>query len=106
MKTSLVHPLPLRTHRTLRAQEQDCAAVQRESSTSPQERLGSGREATTSPSPTTPPSWLTSTRCRKVSGLDVTMISLPELRQIEDALTSLKLTVEGLLTGCKSRLGV
>ena len=40
-----------------------------------------------------------------LSGLEVTMISLPELRQIEDALTSLKLTVEGLLQGCKTRLG-
>ena len=40
-----------------------------------------------------------------LSGLDVTMISLPDLRQIEDALTSLKLTVEGLLQGCKTRLG-
>jgi ParB family chromosome partitioning protein len=40
-----------------------------------------------------------------LSGLDITMISLPELRQIEDALTSLKLTVEGLLQGCKHRLG-
>lgn len=40
-----------------------------------------------------------------LSGLDVTMISLPELRQIEDSLTSLKLTVEGLLQGCKTRLG-
>ena len=40
-----------------------------------------------------------------LSGLDVTMISLPELRQIEDSLTSLKLTVEGLLSGCKTRLG-
>ena len=40
-----------------------------------------------------------------LSGLDVTMIPLPELRQIEDSLTSLKLTVEGLLRGCKTRLG-
>ncbi len=40
-----------------------------------------------------------------LSGLDSTMVPLPELRQIEDALTSLKLTVEGLLQGCKSRLG-
>ena len=40
-----------------------------------------------------------------LSGLDVNAVSLPELRQIEDALTSLKLTVEGLLQGCKSRLG-
>ena len=40
-----------------------------------------------------------------LSGLDVAAISLPELRQIEDALTSLKLSVEGLLHGCKTRLG-
>lgn len=40
-----------------------------------------------------------------LSGVDITMMPLPELRQMEDALTSLKLTVEGLLQGCKTRLG-
>jgi ParB family chromosome partitioning protein len=40
-----------------------------------------------------------------LAGLDVATIPLPEVRQIEDALTSLKLTVEGLLHACKARLG-
>jgi len=41
-----------------------------------------------------------------LSGMDVSAHTLPELRQIEDALTTLKIAVEGLLQGCKSRLGV
>jgi hypothetical protein len=40
-----------------------------------------------------------------LNSLDIGSIPLPELRQIEDSLTSLKLTVEGLLKGCKTRLG-
>jgi ParB family chromosome partitioning protein len=40
-----------------------------------------------------------------LSGLDPARLSRPELRQIEDALTSLKLTVDGLLRGCKEQLG-
>jgi len=40
-----------------------------------------------------------------LNSLDVSSIPLPELRQIEDSLTSLKLTIDGLLKGCKTRLG-
>ena len=40
-----------------------------------------------------------------LSGLDMAHLSHPELRQIEDALTSLKLAVDGLLRNCKEQLG-
>ncbi len=40
-----------------------------------------------------------------LSGIDPTKIAHPELRQIEDALTSLKLAVDGILRTCKEQLG-
>ena len=40
-----------------------------------------------------------------LSGLNVNAMPLPEVRQIEDSLTSLKIAVEGLLQACKTRLG-
>jgi ParB family chromosome partitioning protein len=40
-----------------------------------------------------------------LSGIEPTRLLHPELRQIEDALTSLQLAVEGLLTSCKRALG-
>ncbi len=40
-----------------------------------------------------------------LSGIETDRLSQPELRQIEDALTSLKLAVDGLLRGCKQALG-
>ena len=40
-----------------------------------------------------------------LSGIEPAKLTHPELRQIEDALTSLKLTVEGLLRNCKKELG-
>jgi len=40
-----------------------------------------------------------------LSGLELSRQSHPELRQIQDALTSLKLAVDGLLRGCKEHLG-
>jgi len=40
-----------------------------------------------------------------LSGLDLERLPHPELRQIEDALTSLKLAVDGLLRNCKEALG-
>lgn len=40
-----------------------------------------------------------------LSGLELEPLPHPELRQIEDALTSLKLAVDGLLRNCKESLG-
>jgi ParB family chromosome partitioning protein len=40
-----------------------------------------------------------------LSGFDAGRLSHPELRQVEDALTSLKLTADGLLQACRQRLG-
>ena len=40
-----------------------------------------------------------------LEGIDVSLLGHPELRQIEDALTSLQLNVEGLLRRCKEKLG-
>lgn len=40
-----------------------------------------------------------------LSGLDIARLSHPEIRQMQDALTSLKLAVEGLLRNCKDQLG-
>ncbi|HZO90582.1 MAG TPA: ParB/RepB/Spo0J family partition protein [Chthonomonadaceae bacterium] len=40
-----------------------------------------------------------------LSGIQPANLSRTELRQIEDALTSLKLAVDGLLRGCKEQLG-
>jgi ParB family transcriptional regulator, chromosome partitioning protein len=40
-----------------------------------------------------------------LSGIDPNKLPHPELRQIEDALTSLKLAVDGLLRHCKEQLG-
>jgi ParB family chromosome partitioning protein len=40
-----------------------------------------------------------------LSGLDASRLSQPELRQIQDALTSLQLAVDGLLRNCKEQLG-
>ena len=40
-----------------------------------------------------------------LSGIDAARLSHPELRQLEDALTSLKLAVDGLLRKCKEQLG-
>jgi hypothetical protein len=40
-----------------------------------------------------------------LSGIDLSKTSLPEVRQIEDALTSLQMAVSGLLHGCRERLG-
>jgi ParB family chromosome partitioning protein len=40
-----------------------------------------------------------------LSGLDIAALPMPEVRQLEDALTSLKLTVDGLLKACKTQLG-
>jgi ParB family chromosome partitioning protein len=41
----------------------------------------------------------------RLSGIDPTRLSHPELRQLEDALTSLKIAVDGLLRSCKTQLG-
>jgi ParB family chromosome partitioning protein len=41
----------------------------------------------------------------QLSGIDPAKLPHPELRQIEDALTSLKLAVDGLLRNCKEVLG-
>ena len=40
-----------------------------------------------------------------LSGLDIARLSHPEIRQMQDALTSLKLAVDGLLRNCKDQLG-
>ena len=40
-----------------------------------------------------------------LSGIQPANLSHPELRHLEDALTSLKLTVDGLLRSCKTQLG-
>lgn len=40
-----------------------------------------------------------------LSGMDLARLPHPELRQIEDALTSLQLAVDGVLRGCRERLG-
>ncbi len=40
-----------------------------------------------------------------LSGLELSRLPHPELRQIQDALTSLKLAVDGLLRTCKEQLG-
>lgn len=39
-----------------------------------------------------------------LSGIEIAQLTHPELRQMEDALTSLQLAVNGLLKSCKSRL--
>lgn len=41
----------------------------------------------------------------RIEGIDLARMSHPELRQIEDALTSLKMEIDGLLRSCKERLG-
>lgn len=41
----------------------------------------------------------------RLSGIEPARLPHPELRQIEDALTSLKIAVEGLLRSCKEQLG-
>jgi ParB family transcriptional regulator, chromosome partitioning protein len=66
----------------------------------------SGVDAGSGPSRTSPYAQRIIDFLPALSGLDPAAMPLPELRQIEDALTSLKLTVEGLLHGCKTRLGV
>jgi len=40
-----------------------------------------------------------------LSGIDMAHLPHTEMRQIEDALTSLKLAVDGLLRNCKEQLG-
>ncbi|HLJ54139.1 MAG TPA: ParB/RepB/Spo0J family partition protein [Chthonomonadaceae bacterium] len=39
-----------------------------------------------------------------LSGVDLGVLTLPEVRQIEDSLTSLRIAVDALLTACKARL--
>lgn len=39
-----------------------------------------------------------------LSGMHIERLAHPELRQIEDALTSLKLAIDGMLSGCKQQL--
>ena len=41
----------------------------------------------------------------RLAGVDPPRMTHPELRQLEDALTSLKMVVDGLLRSCKERLG-
>jgi ParB family transcriptional regulator, chromosome partitioning protein len=40
-----------------------------------------------------------------LSGIDIDHMPLPEIRQLEDALSSLKMAADGLLKACKIRLG-
>ncbi len=40
-----------------------------------------------------------------LAGIDVSRMSHPELRQVEDALTSLAVAVQGLLSNCREHLG-
>ncbi len=40
-----------------------------------------------------------------LSGIDTARMAHPELRQMQDSLTSLKIAVDGLLRSCKERLG-